>query len=214
MTTLAWDGIGQRFFETGLDRGVLYLSDGSGVPWHGLTAVDEKTIGAQATPVYWDGVKIDDVMSVGDFSATLKAITYPDEFSELEGVVEASNGLFVTGQSPGLFGLSWRVRVGNDVNALLGYKIHVAANLNAMPSQKSHKTMSKNADMEEFEWTINGIPSQVPGFRPTAQLIFDTSKATPEFVSALEAILYGGVSNDAHLPSLGDLVSLASASLA
>ena len=214
MTALAWDGVGQRFFESGLDRGVLYLADGSGVPWNGLTAVDEKYTGAQASPVYWDGVKIDDVISVGDFSATLKAITYPEEFGEFEGTVEATNGLFVTGQSPGLFGLSWRTRVGNDVDALLGYKIHVAANLNAMPSQKSHKTVSKTVDMEEFEWTLNGIPSRVPGFRPTAHLIFDTSKSTPEFVSALELILYGGVSGDAYLPSLGDLVSLASASVA
>ena len=214
MTALAWDGVGQRYFESGLDRGVLYLEDGSGVPWNGLTAVDEKITGAQASPVYWDGVKIDDVISVGDFSATLKAITYPDEFGEFEGTFEASNGLFVTGQSPGLFGLSWRTRVGNDVDALLGYKIHVAANLNATPSQKSHKTISKNVDMEEFEWTLNGIPSRVPGFRPTAHLIFDTSKSTPEFVTALETVLYGGVSTDAYLPSLGDLVSLASASLA
>jgi len=79
MTAIAWDGVGQRYFETGLDRGVLYLEDGSGVPWNGLTAVDEKVTGAQASPVYWDGVKIDDVISVGDFSATLKAITYPEE---------------------------------------------------------------------------------------------------------------------------------------
>lgn len=214
MSVLTWDGVGQRFFETGLDRGVLYLSDGSGIPWNGLTAVDEKTIGAQTSPVYWDGVKIDDVVSTGDFSATLKAITYPDEFSEYEGVVESTNGLFVTGQAPGLFGLSWRTKVGNDVYGLLGYKIHVAANLTAVPSQKSHKTQTNNPDMEEFEWTLTAIPSRVPGYEPTAHLIFETAKSTPEFVTLLEEMLYGSVSSNAHLSSLGDLVSLASASLA
>jgi hypothetical protein len=214
MSVLTWDGTGQRFFETGLDRGVLYLEDGSGVAWHGLTAVDERTIGAQTSPVYWDGVKIDDVVSVGDFSATLKAITYPDEFSEYEGVVESTNGLFVTGQMPGFFGLSWRTKVGNDVNALLGYKIHVATNLIAVPTQKSHRTQTNNPDMEEFEWTLTSIPSRVPGYKPTAHLIFETAKSTPEFVTLLEEMLYGSVSTNAYLPSLGDLVSLASASLA
>lgn len=214
MTALAWDGVGQRFFDTGLDRGVLYLENGAGIPWMGLTSVDEKVTGAQATPVYFDGVKIEDIVAVGDFGATLKAITYPEEFGEFEGTVEAANGLFVTGQQSGLFGLSWRTRVGNDVDAKLGYKIHVAVNLSAVPAVKSHKTLSKSVDMEEFEWTISGIPSRIPGYKPTAHLIFDTSKSSPEFVTALEAILYGGLSNDAYLPSLAQLVSLASASLA
>ena len=214
MTALAWDGIGQRFFETGLDRGVLYLSDGSGIPWNGLTAVDEKTTNAKTTPIYWDGIKIDDVISVGDFSASLKAITYPDEFLEYEGVVESTNGVFVTGQTPELFGLSWRTKIGNDVSPLLGYKIHVAVNLSAVASQKGHKTQTNNPDMDEFEWTLNGIPSRVPGYEPTAHLIFDTSKSTPEFIALVEEMLYGSVSANAYLPSLGDLVSLASASLA
>ena len=214
MTALAWDGVGQRFFETGLDRGVLYLSDGSGVPWNGLTAVDEKVLNAKTTPIYWDGVKIDDVISVGEFSATLKAITYPDEFLEYEGTVESTNGIFVTGQTPSLFGLSWRTKIGNDVSSLLGYKIHVAVNLSATWSQKSHGTQTDKPDMDEFEWTLNGIPSRVPGYEPTAHLIFDTSKSTPEFIAVVEEMLYGSVSTNAYLPSLGDLVSLASASLA
>lgn len=214
MSVLTWDGVGQRFFETGLDRGVLYLSDGSGVAWHGLTAVDEKTIGAQTSPVYWDGVKIDDLVSTGDFSASLKALTYPDEFMEYEGIVESANGLFVTGQAPGLFGLSWRTKIGNDLNGSLGYKIHVATNLTAVPTQKSHKTQTNSPDMDEFEWTITSIPSRVPGYEPTAHLIFDVTKSTPEFVTLLEGMLYGSVSNNAYLPSLGDLVTLASASLA
>jgi len=211
MTALSWDGVGQKYFETGLDRGVLYLEDGNGVPWNGLTAVDEKFTGAQATPIYFDGVKINDIVAVADFSASLRAFTFPEEFGEYEGIVESSNGMFVTAQSPALFGLCWRVQVGNDVNALLGHKIHVASNLSAIPAQRSNKTMSKNPDMVEFEWTINGISSMIPGFRPTAHLIFDTSKSQPEFVTALETILYGDVTNDPYLPSLGDLVNISNA---
>ena len=211
MTALTWDGVGQKYYETGLDRGVLYLEDNGGIPWNGLISVDEKFTGAGATPIYFDGVKIDDIIAVADFSASLKAFTYPEEFGEYEGVVESSNGMLVTSQSPALFGLSWRTRIGNDVIASFGYKIHVAALLTAIPAQRSYATMSKNPDMLEFEWTINGIPSVIPGFRPTAHLIFDTSKSQPEFVTALEAILYGDETNDPYLPSLGDLVTIANA---
>lgn len=211
MTALEWDGIGQRYYETGLDRGVLYLEDGTGIPWNGLISVEERFTGAAATPVYFDGVKIDDIIAVADFSASLKAFTFPEEFGDYQGVIESSNGLFVTGQSPELFGLSWRTRVGNDVNALLGYKIHIASHLTAIPTQRPYTTMSKNPDMLEMEWTINGIPSLIPGFRPTAHLIFDTSRSQPEVVTALETILYGDDTNDPYLPSLGDLVSIASA---
>lgn len=209
MTTLSWDGVGQKFYEYGVDRGVLYLEDGSGVEWNGLTSVDEKFTGAQANPIYWDGVKIDDVIAVADFAASLKAITYPPEFEEYEGIVESDNGMMVTAQVPILFGLSWRTLIGNDVQAAFGYKIHVAVNLSAVPAQRSANTIGKNVDMVEFEWNLTGTPQRVPGFRPTAHLIFDTSKSQPEFVTALEAILYGDETNDAHLPSLGDLVTIA-----
>lgn len=211
MTTLSWDGLGQRFYEYGVDRGVLYLDDGSGVEWNGLTSVDEKFTGAQANPIFWDGVKIDEVIAVADFAATLRAITYPSEFEEYEGIVESSNGMLVTGQTPRMFGLSWRTKIGNDVNAAFGYKIHIAVNLSAIPSQRSATTMTDSADMAEFEWNLTGTPQRVPGFRPTAHLMFDTSKSQPEFVTALEAILYGDDLNDAYLPSLGDLVTTANA---
>ncbi len=146
---------------------------------------------------------------MSDFSATLKAIWYPDEFMAYEGVQESDNGLLVTAQVPKLFGLSWRTRVGNDVNALFGYKIHVVVNITAVPTQKSHSTLSNSASMSEFEWNLTAIPARIPGFRPTAHLIFDTSKSQPEFVTALEAMLYGDETDSAYLPSLGALVNTA-----
>jgi len=209
MTVLTWDGVGQKFYETGLDRGVFYLEDGTGIPWNGLTSVEEKFTAGPSGPVYFDGVKINEVVSVSDFAATLKAITYPDEFMEYEGVQESSNGMLVTSQVPKLFGLSWRTKVGNDVNAAFGYKIHIAANITAVAAQRSYETNSSSPSMVEFEWNLTSIPSKIPGFRPTSHLIFDTSKSQPEFVSALEAILYGDEINSAYLPSLGDLVNTA-----
>lgn len=41
MPGLVWDRVGDRTYESGLDRGVLYLPDGSAVPWNGLTSIVE-----------------------------------------------------------------------------------------------------------------------------------------------------------------------------
>ena len=51
MARLVWDKTGERFYETGVDRGVLYpIQEGGvyskGVAWNGLTAVTESPSGA------------------------------------------------------------------------------------------------------------------------------------------------------------------------
>jgi len=209
MTTLVWDAVGDRVYETGVDRGVLYLSDGRGVPWNGLTAVEDRTT-STVTPLYWDGVKYNDLFVVGDFVGLLKAYTYPDEFMEFEGVQEVDNGLFVAGQTPKIFGLSYRTKIGNDLTSELGYKIHILSNLTAVPSTKAFKTISDTMAAVEFEWTLTAVPSHVPGYKPTSHLIFDTSKSSPEMIADLEAILYGSDTTDPELPSFENLVYLAS----
>lgn len=209
MTTLVWDGTGERFFETGVDRGVLYLEDGTGVPWNGLTGVDEKPINFSTTPLYFEGIKFNEIVNVGDWGATLKAITYPDEFLEYEGTCEIKNGMFVQGQDTKLFGLAFRTKVGNDISQNLGYKIHILTNLTAVPQQKSHVTMAKTAKPIEFEWALTAIPEQIPAFRPTASIVFDSTKSTPEFTQLLEDILYGTDTEPARLPSLEQLINMA-----
>jgi hypothetical protein len=62
MAKLVWDQSGQRFYETGVKMGVLYVQDASGtypkgVAWNGLTAVNETPSGAEATPLYADDIK-------------------------------------------------------------------------------------------------------------------------------------------------------------
>jgi len=54
MARLTWDNTGERLYETGVDRGVLYIPDGNGaysdgVAWNGLTTVTESPSGAEAT---------------------------------------------------------------------------------------------------------------------------------------------------------------------
>ena len=211
MTTLVWDAPGQKVLETGLDRGVLYLSDGRAVPWNGLTSVDPKPVGFTTQPLYFEGIKYNEIVTVGDWSASLKAYTYPEEFMEVEGVIAIDNSLYVAGQDLDLFGLSYRTLIATDLNPSAGYKIHVLTNLTAVPGNSSHKSASPNPNVVEFEWTITAIPQQIAGFRPTAELLFDTTKSTPEFIADFEEILYGSDSTSARLPYLEELVNFADA---
>lgn len=206
MTSLVWDQAGSRFYESGLDRGVLYLPDGSGVPWNGLISVSESAPETNASQIYFDGIKYADVLALGNFSASLKAYTYPDEFLELEGILEVGNGLFVTNQQPIRFGLSYRVKISNDIDDQ-GYKIHVLYNLIATPVQINYQTNSSESEAIEFEWAITSIPDEIPGFRPTAHLIFDTRYMGALLIQDIETTLYGDDFNDAKLPSISTLTS-------
>lgn len=207
MTTLVWDQEGARFYESGIDRGVLYLNDGNGVAWNGLLAVNEDSPANDAAAVYFDGIKYADVLALGEFSGSLRAFTYPDEFLEFEGVLEVNNGLFVTNQHLNRFGLSYRTRIGNDQDVDKGYKIHILYNLLATPAQKAYETQAEDISAMEFEWTITSIPGRVSGFQPTAHLIIDSREMGPLLLQDIEGTLYGNDFDDAKLPPLSTLTS-------
>lgn len=207
MPTIVWDRVGDREYESGLDRGVLYLPDGSAVPWNGLSSVIE-SFNSDSSPVYFDGMKINNLMVLGDFAGTLKALTYPDEFVELEGLGELRRGVFLADQAPKLFGLCWRTQMGNDLEGdQVGYKIHLLYNVMAIPKDKTHESLSDQPSMEEFEWEITAIPQETPGFRPTAHFVLDTRDLDPWLLEDLEAFLYGDESREAVLLPMPDLVS-------
>jgi len=207
MASLVWDQVGSRFYEAGVDRGVLYLSGGNGVAWNGLISVNESAPETNRVPVYFDGIKYADVVGLGEFAGSLKAYTYPDEFLEFEGILEIGNGLFVTNQRSGRFGLSYRTLVGDDVDGIdQGYKIHILYNLSATPSAKSYQTISEIKPIE-FEWAITSIPDYIPGFQPTSHLIIDTRSMAPSLLQDIEDSLYGTDFDDAKLPDLSTLTS-------
>lgn len=206
MTTLLWDQTGERFYESGVDRGVLYLPDGGAVPWNGLIAVDEKLVGNTSNPIYFDGVKFGDAFSPGDYSANLSAYTYPDELVVLEGNGDVGNGLYVGNQYPQRFGFSYRTRIGNDEDPNLGYKIHVVYNVTAVPSQKSYKT-DLGISPIIFQWSITAIPGEIDGYRPTAHLIFDTTQMDALLIQDIENTLYGDGISIPTLPPISSLVS-------
>lgn len=206
MTQLIWDDLGSRVYESGLDRGVLYLPNGSAVPWNGLTSVVEKTKNSNR-PIYFDGVKINDIIRIGDFSATLKAITYPDEFIEIEGFGLLKDGVYLDEQLPKTFNLSYRVMVGDGLNGQkAGYKIHVLYNLTAIPSDKVYETLSDSVSAIEFEWALTSIPHSFTGFRPTSHIVIDSTEVNPLLLADIEKFLYGNAFYDPNLPSAGELL--------
>ena len=130
MAKLVWDKTGERFYETGVEKGVLYPQVGGaypkGVAWNGLTAVTESPSGAEATPLYADNIKYLNLMSNEEFGATIEAYTYPDEFAECDGSAELSTGVRAGQQTRKTFGMSYVTRKGNDTEGTdHGYIIHL-----------------------------------------------------------------------------------------
>ena len=214
MAKLVWDQSGQKFFETGVSNGVLYVSDGQGgykkgVAWNGLISVAENPSGAESNPVYADNIKYLNVISAEEFGATIEAYTYPDEFMECDGSAQVVAGVNIGQQARKSFGICYRTRVGNDVAGdNLGYKIHVIYNCQASPSGKTYSTVNESPEAITFSWEVTTTPVPVEGFRPTATVVFDSTKLDAGKMSAVENALYGTASAEANLPSIEELLAL------
>jgi len=205
---LTWDLVGEKFYETGISKGVFYDASGIGAAWNGLVSIDAN-VDTEVQAVHFDGVKINDIVTVGDFSATMRAYTYPDVFLPYEGIVETEFGFQVTEQPYGRFGLSYKTQIGDDVNGLdFNYKLHVLYNLTAAVSTKSYQTMTLETEPLEFEWNLTSIPEEIDGYRPTARLIFDTRKMDPRVLSEIETILYGSDLAEARLPPMREFIRM------
>lgn len=213
-TGLIWDVLSDRNYEVGVDRGVLYPKvDGSGVVWNGLISVDVDKEDATRTPVYFDGVKTNDLVSPGEFSGKIKAITYPVELDDLVGMgqVPDGRGLFLDNQPPKLFDLSYRTNIYDVNHAVLGYKVHLLYNLTAVPDTINYHTISSNIDPIEFSWSITGVPpicDNIKNYRPTCHVILNSLEMDPKTLQDLEDILYGRLEGAAVMVDLCDSIAL------
>lgn len=206
MSKLVWDKTGERFYETGVDHGVLYPIQAGGlynkgVVWNGLTAVTESPSGAEATALYADNIKYLNLISAEEFGATIEAYTYPDEFAECDGSAELATGVYIGQQPRKTFGLCYRTVIGNDVdNDSFGYKLHLIYGALAAPSEKGYSTINDSPEAITFSWEVKTTPVNVTGCKPTACLTIDSTKVDKDKLAALEAILYGNESTEAKLP--------------
>lgn len=214
MAKLVWDQSGQRFYETGVSNGVLYVQDESGaypagVAWNGLTAVTESPSGAEATPLYADDIKYLELLSAEEFGATIEAYTYPEEFEACDGSAEIASGVVIGQQARKAFGLCYKTVVGNDVKGNdLGYKIHLIYGCKAAPSEKAYQTINDSPEAITFSWEVTTTPVNVEGFKPTSTLVIDSTKVDAEKLAAIEAKLFGSASEEAMLPLPDEIVDM------
>lgn len=211
---LSWDGVGDRYYETGVDHGVLYIPTAgvydNGVAWNGLVNVTESPSGAESSPQYADNIKYLNLVSAEEFNLTLEAFTYPPEFEQFDGQVSPVAGLVAGQQDRIPFGLSYRTVIGNDVAGnSLGYKLHLVYGCLAAPSEKAYGTINDSPEAITFSWEVSTTPAPVTGYKPSALLVVDSRTADPTKLAALEALLYGddvGPTNPA-LPTPDEVIT-------
>lgn len=210
MPVLEWDEPKDKRFETGLDRGVLYVNDsplGGAFAWNGLIEVTEIE-DRSSSPIFYNGINVGSQTKIGNFKAKLRAYTYPSVLDYLSGSIPINDGVFVGEQHPVPFSMSYRTRVGNSAEGdTAGYKIHVLQNLIAIPSDTSYETSSDDPSLVEFEWDLISAPDwNMPALRPTSHMVIHTAELDPLLLFEIETILYGGQYTNAVMPPLRTLV--------
>lgn len=214
MTKLVWDKSGERFYETGVNKGVLYVQEAGaypkGVAWNGLTAVTESPSGAESTPLYADNIKYLNLLSAEEFGATIEAYMYPDEFAVCNGEASLAEGVVVGQQARKTFGMAYQTKIGNDVNNDLGYKIHLIYGAVAAPSERAYATVNDSPEAITFSWEVTTTPVEVEGMKPTACVTIDSTKVDKDKLAAFEAILYGSEDTEARLPLPNEVAELLS----
>ena len=218
MAAIVWDKSGERTYETGVDHGVLYPYNketnayDNGVAWNGLTAVTESPSGAEASAQYADNTKYLNLVSAEEFSATIEAFIYPDEFGECDGTVEVAPGVKIGQQNRKTFGLAYRTVVGNDIDSNdHGYKLHLVYGALAAPSEKAYTTINDSPEAISFSWEVSTTPVNVSGFKPTSIITIDSTKVDKTKLQALEKVLYGSdekTGTNPRLPMPDEVVNM------
>lgn len=209
MSKLVWDALGERYYETGVSKGVLYVTDdagayGDGVSWSGLTNVTQTPSGAEATALYADNIKYLNLMSEEDFSAKIEAYYYPDEFEECDGSKELVPGVSAGQQPRKSFGFSYQTIIGNDTKRnAYGYKIHLIYGCTAKPSERSNATVNESPEAVTLSWELSTVAAEIAmdGFKPSAKITIDSTKVDPAKLKKLEDLLYGTAAAEASLPT-------------
>lgn len=198
MSRIVWDKTGERFFETGTDRGVLFPQTGTGygigVPWNGLSAVTESPSGAEPTAIWADNIKYLNLTSAEEFGGTIEAYSSPEEFDECDGTKEVAPGVYIGQQDRKGFGFAYRTLKGNDVDGNShGYKLHIVYGAKASPTERAYTTVNDSPEAAALSWEFTTTPVNVSveGAKPTALLTIDSTRTTAEKLALIEEILYG-----------------------
>lgn len=214
MSKLKWDQIGERLYETGVDKVVLFPMEstgqyGAGVAWNGVSAVNESPSGAEPTALYANNGKYINLISNEDFAATIEAFMYPDEFEECDGSKEIAPGVVIGQQKRKVFGLAYRTLLGNDVDGNdHGYKLHLVYGCLAAPSENNHSTVNDSPEAGTMSWSVSTTPVEVADAKPTATVTIDSTKADKTKLKKLEDMLYGTEQAESKLPLPAEVISV------
>jgi len=211
-TRLQWGAAGRKYFETGIDRGVLYV-DGAAIPWNGLISVQESPSGGDSTPYYLDGIKYLNQASPEDFKGSIEAYMYPDEFSECDGTEMIAAGLYIGQQTRKSFGLAYRTRIGNDIDGLdHGFKLHIIYNALAVPAEKDYQSLSDDTEPSTFNWDFTTKPVKFQddafGVKYGSHLTIDSRTTYPWAMLAIEKALFGDDETAPGLPTPQELLQM------
>lgn len=220
MSKLVWDQTSERLYETGVEMGAVYPQSENGTypagaAWNGLISVTESPSGAEATPLYANDKKYLELTSAEELGFSISAYTYPEEFEACNGTAAIATGVSVGQQTRQPFGLVYKSLIGNDVKGTdYGYKLHIYYNAKAAPSEQAHSTVNDSPEAMELSWECTTTAVEVPGHKPAASITIDSTKADPDKLKALEAILYGSEEDEARLPLPEEIIQLMSDSAA
>lgn len=203
---MSWGRAGSRIFETGVDRGVVYI-DGVGHPWTGLTAVNETPSGGDTKAYYLDGVKYYNGSSMEEYEASITAFTYPDEFMQCDGTAPMMNGMFITQQRRKPFDFCYRTKIGNDLSGVNhAYKLHLVYNATATPTTKNYATLGDSSEPTMFSWNISTRQFRFEnpqfGVKYGSHIVIDSRTTYPWAMEVLENVLYGRPGADGTLPKM------------
>lgn len=217
MSKLVWDQIGERFYETGIKKCVLYPYSngtyGAGVAWNGITSISESPSGGEPSPQYADNIKYLNLMSNEEIGASIEAFMYPDEFAECDGSANLAEGVVIGQQTRKQFGLSYVTQIGNDTDGSdHGYKIHLLYGCLASPSEKQYSTINDSPEANTMSWEVTTTPVEVDGHKPTALITIDSTKVDASKLTALETMLYGTADTEPKLPLPAEIITLLSGS--
>lgn len=207
MTALVWDNVGERFFDTGIDRGVLYPRNGPAVVWNGLTGISE-TVEREVKSYWMDGIKYLDHYVPGAYAAKVDAYTYPEVLEGLTGTEQYAPGVYLHDQRAEVFHLSYRTGVGSDLDQHLGYKLHIIYNVMAVPATVTLATVGANVAPATFSWNLSGTPSPMFGAHPTSHISLHSRFIDSNSLETVETLLYGSEGTNPSLPSLVELLTL------
>lgn len=214
MAKLVWDDSGNQLYETGTDRGVLYLADDKGaypkgVAWDGLRSITESPSGAEETALWANNHKYGSLYSAEEFAFTIGAYTSPEDFDACDGTVELAKGFSAGQQTRAKFGMTYRTLIGNDIKGTdYGYKIHFVYGATASPSEHSHSSVNESPEAEELSWECKTVPVAVEGYKPSAHFVINSTKIDKAKLDAIEAIIYGSDETEPRLPLPADIIKL------